>query len=533
MNPQKNKLWVAISLGILSGPAMAADTTCTVTPANSIITEGQTLQLQATCSAALTSINWKMDGTSVTGDVAGTYPSGTPIYYTTPVGLGGSNTFLFTVEGVTDSTGAATTPTAATVVVKPSSAVVAKAAGSATPTTPVDAECGAVSGTTVTTFPTNGALCAAGKSSMVITGPNYMSWSCLGLAGGAEANCYVNKGVVYTVSVTNANPAGGSYTLSPASGQVGSGGSVTLTAAPTGSNVATISGCGGVQTDNTFYIASVTQSCTVNVAFGTQPAATNGACGSSHGQTLSSPPTANLCASGTASGVSTESSAYTWTCGGSNGGSTASCSATKNVPVSSGDDPGMGGGLWVPPGMPNRTVADQSSSSMDVSYVPGCLNGQFAKDSSSACAAYSSYTGTVSGSTEQRTVTLGQGKQLVLRYKTPSTITDKRAIKVGAWNGGNVAVNMKIWLSTSPTASYDDVSASCRAQATTAPTINTASQDSITTTTTVWGKTTSTTANYCKLLPNTVYYFGMEFPETVSGYGARFQVDEMQADFLK
>lgn len=534
MKLQHNKLWLAIGLGVLSAPALAATIECTLTPANSVIWSGETLQLAASCEGgALEKIVWQEGANKAsvaTVDLWG--DTSKPIHFTMPVTAPGN--YVFTVTGTPAGSGNTWgSSSEARVTVKGGAVTLTNQTAPAAPSNAANGACGTVSGTTVTTFPSNGTLCAAGKSSLVITGPNYMTWSCLGQAGGVEANCYVTKGVVYTVSVNNQNPSGGSYSLDPYSGQVGSGGSATVTAIPTGTNVATISGCSGTQSGNTFSIASVTQNCTVNVNFGAQPAPINGACGASNGQTLSSTPTSGLCSTGTASGVSTGSGSYTWSCAGSNGGSTASCSATINAPVSSGDDPGMGGGLWVPPNMPNRTVADQSSSSMDVSYVPGCLNGQFAKDSSSACAANSSYTGTVSGTSEQRTVTLGQGRQLVLRYKTPSTITDKRVIKVGAWNGGNVVVNMKVWLSTSPTATYDDVSESCRAQATTAPAINTASQDSITTTTTVWGKTTSTTANYCKLLPNTTYYFGMEFPETVSGYNARFQIDEMQADFLK
>ena len=55
----------------------------------------------------------------------------------------------------------------------------------------------------------------------------------------------------------------------------------------------------------------------------------NGACGSANGQSLTSTPTANLCSTGTPSAVS-GSGPWTWSCAGSNGGSTASCSASKN-----------------------------------------------------------------------------------------------------------------------------------------------------------------------------------------------------------
>jgi hypothetical protein len=57
------------------------------------------------------------------------------------------------------------------------------------------------------------------------------------------------------------------------------------------------------------------------------PVAVNGVCGSSNGATLASAPTANLCTSGTASVVS-GSGPWQWSCAGSNGGSTASCSAS-------------------------------------------------------------------------------------------------------------------------------------------------------------------------------------------------------------
>jgi len=52
----------------------------------------------------------------------------------------------------------------------------------------------------------------------------------------------------------------------------------------------------------------------------------NGACGSANGQGFSTAPTSNLCSAGTASGIK-GTGPWTWTCTGSNGGTTASCSA--------------------------------------------------------------------------------------------------------------------------------------------------------------------------------------------------------------
>ena len=59
--------------------------------------------------------------------------------------------------------------------------------------------------------------------------------------------------------------------------------------------------------------------------------ATQGICGAVNGQALSVAPTGNLCSVGIASAVS-GSGPWTWSCAGSNGGATASCSASRAVP---------------------------------------------------------------------------------------------------------------------------------------------------------------------------------------------------------
>jgi hypothetical protein len=58
----------------------------------------------------------------------------------------------------------------------------------------------------------------------------------------------------------------------------------------------------------------------------------NGVCGDSINSTFITPPTTGLCASGTPS-VVTETTTWNWTCSGLNGGTTASCSAQKIVPI--------------------------------------------------------------------------------------------------------------------------------------------------------------------------------------------------------
>lgn len=463
MNLLKSKLSVAIAIGLLSGPALAAEISCPITPAYSIITEGQTLQLTAECTGGvLASIDWKMGGTSVTGVVPLTgYLAGNPIKYTTPVGLGDANEtqeFTFTVEGVPSGGDTFVASTSAKVVVKPSSAVVALAKGvaidPAAPTKKVDATCGTADGTTVATMPTSTAQCASGSTvTLPVSGPQYFTWSCLSLTGGAEASCYaLRQG----------------------------------------------------------YVAPVEQTTTV------------GTCGSSSGQTLSVKPTTNLCgATTTTPVVATGSTAYTWTCTGSNTAVTsddASCSATiattvsNPPPSSSSDDPGIGSGLWVPPNTTNRVVADQSGSTTQylTSYVPGCLNGLYITTASaSGCGGMASYTGNINGT--DYTFAFGSGKVLTLRYKAKSTAgTSVKYFTLASGDGGNVGQSVKVWLSTNPAATYDATSSACKSTSTTQPYVLTG-------------------PGYCPVTPNATYYLSMSIDTACTT--CRYKVEEGASDF--
>ncbi len=71
-----------------------------------------------------------------------------------------------------------------------------------------------------------------------------------------------------------------------------------------------------------------------NPLFSTLPPPVSGVCGSSNNTSSFTPPSSNLCSVGYASVVSTNSNTFTWSCYGSSGGSTASCSATRLVAVS-------------------------------------------------------------------------------------------------------------------------------------------------------------------------------------------------------
>ena len=61
-------------------------------------------------------------------------------------------------------------------------------------------------------------------------------------------------------------------------------------------------------------------------------AAVNGVCGTANGMTFSAPPTANLCSTGTVSGLTNVAGTMAWSCGGQYGGTAASCSATVTPP---------------------------------------------------------------------------------------------------------------------------------------------------------------------------------------------------------
>jgi hypothetical protein len=378
MNLFKSKHWMAIAIGLLSGPALAVDVACTVTPVNSIITEGQTLQLQANCNSDLDVINWKMDGVSVTGDVAGTFDSGVPIYYTTPVGLGGLNTFKFTVTGTpttnSGNTWTLTSSATATVVVKPSSAVVALAAGSDTPTAPADAQCGTANGTAVTAMPTNGEQCVStkGTPALAISGPTSFTWSCISLNGGLEANCSAMRG--YTVTAT----AGANGSVSPGSQPVVAGGTASVSATPDNGYSAVISGCGGTQSGNDFTTGPVTANCTVTASFTNAPV--TGTCGSASNSTLvTAPPSTGLCTTGSATAVAEGANAYTWGCNGSNGGSsTTACQAPRGytVTTSAGSNGTISAGKLVAGGTTTTfTVTPASGYAATVSGCGGSLSG--------------------------------------------------------------------------------------------------------------------------------------------------------------
>ncbi len=85
-------------------------------------------------------------------------------------------------------------------------------------------------------------------------------------------------------------------------------------------------------TDTANYSTPAAKTVTINVI----PAPILGVCGTSNNQSFTIVPTINLCLSGTATTI-TGTGPWSWTCDGANGGSTASCFATKSAPTKPGD----------------------------------------------------------------------------------------------------------------------------------------------------------------------------------------------------
>jgi hypothetical protein len=172
--------------------------------------------------------------------------------------------------------------------------------------------------------------------------------------------------------------------------------------------------------------------------------------------------------------------------------------------------------LWVPSGTTNRVVADPGGpidGPRIQSYVPGCLNGGTANFSSGGCAASSSYSGTLTGTSTPYTVAFGSGKQVVLRYNPVAGAGSSiKYLRLRGATGGNVLVNMRVWLSTDPTATYASVADKCKATSTTTPMVITG-------------------PGYCAIsASNPVYYLGIEFDAAATSSTSRFIVDESYSD---
>lgn len=195
----------------------------------------------------------------------------------------------------------------------------------------VNGQCGTADGVARTTAPAVN-LCSDGSTPTVSPTASAFGWTCAGTPGlGNSATCSAPR--QYTVSV-DATTNG---TLSPNTAQnVTYGNAQSFTITPTASYSATLdpaSNCGGTVASGglSYTTAPITQACTVKMNFTNAPT-----CGSANSVLATAAPAGGaLCSVGTASAVSSGSSAYTWSCAVT-GQTSAQCSAPKGYTVSIG-----------------------------------------------------------------------------------------------------------------------------------------------------------------------------------------------------
>ena len=128
----------------------------------------------------------------------------------------------------------------------------------------------------------------------------------------------------HCIGTTVSTSIDGCYTPPPTNGACGSAANVPSTSAPTkkrcssgSASTVSVSGTGSWIWTCRGSDGGSTASCSAPLS---------GSCGSANGSTPTSTPTVNLCNSGTSSAVS-GSGPWSWTCAGSTGGNTVSCSA--------------------------------------------------------------------------------------------------------------------------------------------------------------------------------------------------------------
>lgn len=367
-----NRATLAALLFAMSGTAAAID--CTITPAYSILAEGQTIELTADCGAgaenALDTIDWRLNGASVTGSITLNQDVGKPVKFTTPATLGSGTSdttpYIFTVAGTGDS---AVTSTEARVVVKSANPLATVTSGSPGSYGVVNGACGTKNNGSATSMPSGTEQCVAGSTpKLAVTGPDYFSWTCAGSGGGSDASCYAVKGYTIATSTVSSGLTG-TFNVSPGSADVAQGGSAQFTASSSNNYSVSFSGCPGSASGNTFNAGPINAACTLVATFSNTPVA--GVCGSAHSTTnvLTSAPTANLCGSGTTpSAVSTSANQYSWTCSGINGSSsTASCSVKRGYTVTASAS-GANGSVSQQPGNP---VAGGTTAVIGLSTTTG------------------------------------------------------------------------------------------------------------------------------------------------------------------
>lgn len=170
----------------------------------------------------------------------------------------------------------------------------------------VTGTCGSAQAQSYASAPTTG-LCSSGSTAGVSTNATTFDWICAGANGGGSNSCFANRQLPGSCGSAN----GGSQSSAPVTGLCSTGMSTSVVTGPSTYTWSCMGPYGGA-----------TASCGSNRI-------ANGVCGSDNGGTFASAPTTANCSLGASSGVSTNASTYTWSCGGVNGGSPTACSANR------------------------------------------------------------------------------------------------------------------------------------------------------------------------------------------------------------
>lgn len=188
------------------------------------------------------------------------------------------------------------------------------------PKTPaVNGACGSANGTSVPSMPAHDAACTKGEQYVQDDGSDgSFNWQCIGEHGGSTASCMA------TNSTASVNGVCGSRNGTPTS------------AVPTGAEACSVGT--RVVTDGAAADGEFDWSCqgsgSGTTAHCSAPLIVNGSCGSANGvPTTTMPNSAAACSKGSLNATDPDGAdgAYNWSCTGSGGGSSATCTAPKRI----------------------------------------------------------------------------------------------------------------------------------------------------------------------------------------------------------
>ena len=187
-------------------------------------------------------------------------------------------------------------------------------------------------GATLASAPASLSRCFTGIESSVTTSPSTYTWTCAGTGTGAiTASCYANRSSATKIDGACGTANYTTVTSSPIQNLCLAGNPpitgnpvTTITENTTTTNHSYSWTCGGIG------IGASNDVCVANKS----GLRTDGVCGASHNQRLTTIPSTNLCTAGSASIITTGTSLWTWYCDGVGTGSTSAfCLATKTFPV--------------------------------------------------------------------------------------------------------------------------------------------------------------------------------------------------------